>query len=589
MMNRKMKQLALAVGVALGSMALVPSAQAVNVAANNQGQVLIFPYYTVNSGWSTLFGITNTSGSVVAAKVRFHEAYNSRDVFDFVIILSPQDVWTGWVTQNASGTPSIFTEDRSCTVGAISSAGQPFPGPVSYTGAAADGGPTTPNRANQGYVEVTMMGAVRLPAAATPDPFALARGAVHAANGTPPGCAALVAAFQSPTSLITLQGQFGYDSYAGTQAAVNAAPGVGVINALNPLAGSFSLVNGITGLSSSGRPVTLANFWAPVVPGGTGNGGVAAGPWNNLITAQLPPASIPAATVGLVGTPYQNSWHEPSLNSANTNGYAVAPESPLTVASVPVSGILISTVSGANQNQTGNLINGAGTGTGANAVSFVLNATNVINEWTRRTDPAAGWTTATDWVVTFPTKTFYTDNDYGNEFAGRSSGRVLVPAAGASLLPVLASNTVPAPFAEYFTNRGAPADAVNLAASPANAVLRGSSCVTTANTLYNREEASVVGQGFSPGGTNTLCYESNVLTFAGSNLLGAASPISQSLDSLPGIYGWLNLGLTASVVAGQTTTTGLPAIGFQITTRTNSVTGNTSLNSASIVDHSYLP
>lgn len=586
MMNLKMKQLSLAVGVALGGMALVPAAQAVNVATTNQGQALIFPYYTVNGGWSTLFGITNTSGSVVAAKVRFREAYNSRDVFDFDIILSPNDVWTGWVSQNSSGTASVFTEDKSCTVGVIPSTGQPFPGTISYTGAAADGGPTTAARANEGYVEVIMMGAVRLPAVATPDPFALARGAVHV-NGTPPGCNALVSAFQSPTSLITLQGQFGYDSYAGTQGAVNAAPGAGVINALNPLTGSFSLVNGPMGLSTAGKPVALANFWAPPVPGGTGLGGGAV--WNNLITAQLAPASIPAGTTGLVGTPYQNSWHEPSLNSPNTNGYAIVPESPLTAASVPVSGVLISTVSGANLNQTGNLINGAGTGTGANAVSFVLNATNVINEWTRRTDPAAGWTTTTDWVVTFPTKNFYVDNDYGNEFAGRSSGRVLVPAAANSLLPVLQTNTVPSPFAQYFTNRGAPADVVNIEASPATAVLRGSSCVTTSNTLYDREESSVVGQGFSPGGTNTLCYEANVLTFQGSNLLGASSPISQSLDSLPGIFGWLNLGLTATGAAPQTYTTGLPAIGFQITTRTNSTTGNTSLNSASIVEHSYLP
>jgi hypothetical protein len=97
MMNRKMKQLALAVGVALGGIGMLPSAQAVSVATDNLGQVLIFPYYTVRDGWTTLFGVVNTNPNAVAVKVRFREAYNSRDIFDFNIILSGHDVWTGWV------------------------------------------------------------------------------------------------------------------------------------------------------------------------------------------------------------------------------------------------------------------------------------------------------------------------------------------------------------------------------------------------------------------------------------------------------------------------------------------------------------
>ncbi|HRZ06956.1 MAG TPA: hypothetical protein P5102_12575 [Candidatus Competibacteraceae bacterium] len=587
MMNGQVKKLALAVGVALGGMGMVPSAQAVNIANNNQGQVLIFPYYTVNGGWSTLFGITNTSASVVVAKVRFREAYNSRDVFDFNIILSPRDVWTGWVAQNASGGASIFTEDTTCTVGTISSSGQPFPGAVSYSGPYADGGPTTTARANEGYVEVIMMGAVALPPVATPDPYALARGAVHAANGTPPGCAALVSAFQTTTGLATLRAQFGYDTAAGTGSAPGAAPVPGVNPAaLNPLTGSFSLVNGITGLSTSGKPVTLANFWVPPVPGAIGSNTAVLAPGalnvalNNIITAQLPPASL--AALGAAPLPFLGSWHEPSLNTANTNGFAIAPAAgPV----APASGALISSAGGANQNQTALLV----PATGANAVSFVLNATSVINEWTRRTNPTAGWTTETDWVVAFPTKNFYVDMDFNNEFAGRNVGRSGTGAVGTFTLPTLTSNTVPSPFAQYFVNRDVTTATVpNNFLSPTPAVLRGSSCVVTTNTLYNREEASVVGQGFSPGGSNSLCYEANVLTFAGSNVLETAPPISQSLDTLPGTFGWMNLGLAATASTAPSTT-GLPAVGFQLTVRTNSILGNTSLNSAAVVNHSYLP
>jgi hypothetical protein len=570
MMNRKMKQLALAVGVALGGMALVPSAQAVNVSTNNRGQVLIFPYYTVQDGWSTLFGITNTSNMAVAAKVRFREAYNSRDVFDFNIILSPNDVWTGWVAQTASGAPAVFSEDRSCTIGLIPSTGQPFPNPVAYTGAAADGGPTTIARAREGYVEVLTMGMVQLgaPAVAGVDPLALVRGAVHL-NGVPPGCANLVTAFQTVAGLTTLQASFGYDAAAvpaGITPYVPAQAGP-----LNPLSGSFSLVNGVTGLNTSGRPVHLENFFVPAAA-------AAVGVTNNLVTAQLPPGSL--AGVAAPNTPFSASWHEPSLNSANTNGISLDP-----AAAAPISAVTSSSA-------------GMPTAIGANAVSYVLAAQGVVNEWTRRTDPAAGWTTGTDWVVTFPTKNFYVDMDLNNEFAGRNAGRSVVggPTVGTAAvqLPLngTAAATNPAPFAQFFVNRGVVAAAgPNVILSPATPLLRGQSCDTTTNTLWNREEASITGQGFSPGGTNSLCYEANVLTFGGSDILGSATPIAQSLDSLPGIFGWLNLGLTASGTAAQNPgwPGGLPAVGFQITTRTNALLGNTSLNSAALVDHAYIP
>ncbi len=146
MTKGNVKKLALAVGMALSGISLTASAQFLperfmQVAQDNLGQALIFPYYTVRGGWMTLFGVTNTSDQIVAVKVRFRESYNSRDVLDFNVILSPHDVWTGWVADTASG-PAIFTEDHSCTIGAITSSGVPFPNAASYVGAAADGGPT---------------------------------------------------------------------------------------------------------------------------------------------------------------------------------------------------------------------------------------------------------------------------------------------------------------------------------------------------------------------------------------------------------------------------------------------------------------
>lgn len=281
MMKFKMKQVALAVGAVLGGMSMVPAVQAVNLATDGLGQAMIFPYYTTRAGWNTLFNITNTSNQVVALKVRFHEGYNSRDVFDFNVIMSPYDVWNGTLSNGAGNVPVFSTSDTSCTVPAIPAAGQLFQGGganglLAYTGAAADSGPATTDRMREGYVSVIMMGAS--PAAG------LAASAVHTAARVPANCAALRAAFG-------LQGT--------TIAALRAAfPNYNV----NPLKGAFSLVNAANGWNASGSAITLADFYDPTVAG--------AAP--NLITAQLPPDQV--------GNVYADSFHQPELSSANTAG-----------------------------------------------------------------------------------------------------------------------------------------------------------------------------------------------------------------------------------------------------------------------------
>jgi hypothetical protein len=278
----KMKQLALALGMVAGSLSLIPSAQAVNVATDDLGQVLIFPYYTTRGGWNTLFNVTNTSNNVVAVKVRFHEAYNSRDVFDFNVILSPNDVWSGWVEYDEAGGARFRTNDNSCTVPQIvpEGAGQTFQGNganavLAFTGAAADGGPSAVDRVREGYVTMIAMGM------SAPAYTALAANAIHNNVGdnaaVPANCATLRAAFSNPGGIAALRAGF---------------PDYGV----NPLKGAFSLVNGANGWNASGETVTLANFrTAP------------------FVTLQLPPSSV-------AGQVYGDAFHEPDLASANTNG-----------------------------------------------------------------------------------------------------------------------------------------------------------------------------------------------------------------------------------------------------------------------------
>ncbi len=47
-------------------------------------------------------------------KIRWREALNSREVRDFNVILSPNDVWTGVVTSTVDGA-LVRTFDKSCT------------------------------------------------------------------------------------------------------------------------------------------------------------------------------------------------------------------------------------------------------------------------------------------------------------------------------------------------------------------------------------------------------------------------------------------------------------------------------------------
>jgi len=510
MMNGKMKKLALALGLALGSTGLMQSAQAVHVSAENLGQALIFPYYTVRGGWSTLFGITNTSNLVVAAKVRFREAYNSRDVFDFVIILSPNDVWTGWVA-DAGDRPAIFTEDTSCTVGRIPSAGQPFlDGLNTYTGPTADGGPTTPDRMKEGYVEVIMMGAAQVVTPVpNPDPTPLARGAIHVNGATPPGCNNLVNAFLDYAQLPALRGEFNQYAVDPT----STPPG----RPLNPLKGTFALVNGPQGFNAVGLPVHLANF-------STGVSALGA----PMLTAQLP--QIEAGNV------FADSYNEPSLFSSNT-----APEY------LGSAGGSLPAVNAAPPSVTG-----------------ALEATNVINEWSRRTNAAAGWVTATDWVITFPTKNFYVDNDANNEFAGRNAGRLNnIPNPGLTAATLT-------PFSQSFVDTAA-----------TTPVRRGQSCDVVSFILRNREEQRSQAAGFSPGGTAQLCYETNVLTFNQGAILN--SPIARSINYPENFtFGWLDVRFAGANALNR----GLPAVGFAITTRDDGA--SELLSEAAAYDHSIV-
>jgi len=145
-------------------------ANAVDLNPDGLGQVLIYPYYTVNKSQDTQISVVNTTDVGKAVKVRFLEGYNSREVLDFNLYLSPQDVWTARISQvSDEGGAKVVTGDASCVYPSSDSQGNdirvngiPFRASA-YAGGSVfpkDGGPTDVTRTREGYVELIEMGEI---------------------------------------------------------------------------------------------------------------------------------------------------------------------------------------------------------------------------------------------------------------------------------------------------------------------------------------------------------------------------------------------------------------------------------------------
>ncbi|GAA0714178.1 hypothetical protein [Dokdonella soli] len=155
-----MKANPLVTALAMAAACLAGTAHAVSLNPKGLGQVLIYPYYTVNKNQDTLVSVVNTSGIGKMVKVLFLEGYNGREVLNFNLYLSPHDVWTARVSQvSDAGGAAVFTRDHSCT---YPPAGYSFRASA-YAGGSvfpADGGPTDVSRTREGYVELIEMGEI---------------------------------------------------------------------------------------------------------------------------------------------------------------------------------------------------------------------------------------------------------------------------------------------------------------------------------------------------------------------------------------------------------------------------------------------
>jgi hypothetical protein len=392
--------------------------------AHGIGQVLIYPYYTVNGGNGTLISIANTNEEGKALKVRFHEGLNGRVVADFNLYLSEWDVWVGQVfdtSADGAGPPRSRRTTAAARFPHLRRSAGKAPGRC-YSAMphirrrTPTAGPDTQARTHEGYFEVIEMGVVTN---ATKNSLT----AITHVAGVPAHCSQVIAAW-------------------GAQGYWTQAPATDLGPPTGGLYGSEAVLNIAEGTMYTANAEAIDGF----------------------STAQQHSAPGSAS---------------PDLNTASASAGIVS-------AFVAVGGIMIH----------------ADYAKAEDAVSALFMASALYNEYV--VDPAVA--AASDWVVTLPTKRFYTD----------------------PLL--LGANQPRAPFNALFGSAEG-----------------GTSCSPIDPKVFSREEDRPIGcAGFpscppvDPG--FALCYSANVLTIGSSESVFATHLVHEGADftsviAVPGTYG----------------------------------------------------
>ena len=256
-MNRNSLTTAVVAGIA-GVAGIANMASAVNLNPDGLGQVLLYPYYTVNAGQQTLLSVVNTTSVGKAVKVRFLEGHNSREVLDFNLFLSKYDVWTAVVFKLSDGGvggdgAGIFTNDNSCTApqfgiasngGGTTAGGQKYQKFFNYefAGAKSDTGPTGEDRTNEGHFEMISMADIV--------PGSSLNTKITHVNSVPPGCATAEAPFEA--------------AFPPNDAGVLVAPTSGLF-------GAASVVNGTDGTFYAYNADAIDGFTSTILASTTGS------------------------------------------------------------------------------------------------------------------------------------------------------------------------------------------------------------------------------------------------------------------------------------------------------------------------------
>ncbi|QIB66323.1 hypothetical protein [Kineobactrum salinum] len=243
-MNANFKPLGLAAAVAAVTAGYAGITTAQEPSINGLGNVGLVPYYTVRDGFGTGVHITNTSEATQVVKVRLRRGTDSMDALDFNLILSPKDVWTGFLSTD--GDNIVFTtQDESCTApGRVN--GQ-FTMPPIYR-----------ENAEEGYIEIIGMGQP----VSESTPIAVA--AKHTSEGVPADCAGVRSNFfANGDAGGPSQGVIDYDETYQISTVTGVPSGVTIYEAPeNALKVSFFIRDSESGIEFGNEAFHLQNFLA---------------------------------------------------------------------------------------------------------------------------------------------------------------------------------------------------------------------------------------------------------------------------------------------------------------------------------------
>lgn len=132
----------------------------VKVAPNGEGDALIYPFYAAaNGGWESKIWVVNTARDrSVVAKLIVNSMVNTEELLDFLIYLSPSDVWNGIIRVSETGKVEMYSTDDSAfaSVGVWASKNNPLQVTLK-TPTCSD-----PNNPNYNYVDTNQLGYVEV-------------------------------------------------------------------------------------------------------------------------------------------------------------------------------------------------------------------------------------------------------------------------------------------------------------------------------------------------------------------------------------------------------------------------------------------
>lgn len=549
-------------------------ATATQLVANKDGigHIVVVPYYSAASGNDTYLSITNTDmRNGKAVKVRFRGASNSDDVFDFTLLMSPGDVWTGTVTKDAtSGKAKLLTGDKSCTIpnaidGSTFVTGRLAP----YQSADAQAKETL-----EGYVEILNMADIypnavpalavggsptRLPAVAPAVNNPLFIATKHV-NGVPPGCGettpAIAALANDPTSYSTPTDatsavQMGLDVPTGGLTATWTIINVPLATSYSGLGDAVEAINAATGLPGWGNVVFSPQLATPVA--------VAAA---RLVTADpLLRGGVPDSENAVLPAVVRGT---PVLPTAATS-YVAPAMYDFPDLSTPYL-----------QGSIGSMGNGVATRLQASLLTDAYAVTSVMNEFVTDVSLLA----KTDWVFSSATRRYNVARNYGTSAATASTvftdlefddantaGGVTVGGATTANRYAVSNTTAEG---NLICVTGVGTAAGLTAPVPNNKY--GAVNADREETFVGSTSQFVISPG-TPTAPLTICGEVSVLTFnnaSGGGALGAQ--LTKKDLTGTNVNGWARLstpglaGIAPGTVSGRL---GLPIVGASFMQLTN--------------------